>query len=310
MSQPSRGKPWRRLLGVAWILATAVAIAFVVADRWEDVQPALAALELSTLLVATALAVLGVGASSRIWHALLAGLGVTLPWRQSARIFFVGQLGKYLPGSLWPLLTQAEMGRSVGIARRVSAAAVVLFLWVHLVSAGLLAVLLFPAMTDAPAWVAVLALPLAGLLIPEPLNAAIAWILRLARREPLPATPQTGHVLRALGWAGVMWGLYGLHLVVLANAVHPGEVDWGFAVGVFAASWAAGFVVLVAPAGAGARELAFLALLTPQIGAGGAFAAVLVSRLLLTLADALWGFAALALRVPRGSSQSTSTSHQ
>jgi uncharacterized membrane protein YbhN (UPF0104 family) len=70
-------------------------------------------------------------------------------------------------------------------------------------------------------------------------------------------------------------------------------------VGAFAAAWVAGFVVLIAPAGAGAREAALLALL--PLAAGDALAVVVISRVLLTAADGLWGsVGALAVKRGRG----------
>ena len=66
------------------------------------------------------------------------------------------------------------------------------------------------------------------------------------------------------------------------------------AVGFFAAAWAAGFVVLIAPAGAGAREVALAGLLGSAVPDSTALAATLASRLALTLADVAWALLAAA----------------
>ena len=44
------------------------------------------------------------------WRVLLGDLGTRLPAAPASSIFFVGQLGKYLPGSVWTVVAQAEMG--------------------------------------------------------------------------------------------------------------------------------------------------------------------------------------------------------
>jgi hypothetical protein len=35
----------------------------------------------------------------------------------TARILFLGQLGKYLPGSVWPVLAQMELGKTYRVPR-------------------------------------------------------------------------------------------------------------------------------------------------------------------------------------------------
>ena len=49
-------------------------------------------------------------ANLQAWQVLLAGLGSPLRTTTAGRIFFIGQLGKYIPGSVWPILTQMELG--------------------------------------------------------------------------------------------------------------------------------------------------------------------------------------------------------
>ncbi len=44
------------------------------------------------------------------WRRVLADLGSPLHLAPAGGVFFVGQLGKYLPGSVWSIVAQAEMG--------------------------------------------------------------------------------------------------------------------------------------------------------------------------------------------------------
>jgi hypothetical protein len=57
------------------------------------------------------------------WRAVLADYGGRLPLAGGLRVFFLSQLGKYLPGSIWPAVAQMELGREYKVPRRVSAAA-------------------------------------------------------------------------------------------------------------------------------------------------------------------------------------------
>jgi hypothetical protein len=64
---------------------------------------------------------------------------------------------------------------------------------------------------------------------------------------------------------------------------------------VFAAGYVVGLLALFAPGGVGVRELVFVALLAPSLGAGGAVAVSVGSRLLLTITEAGSALAALLL---------------
>jgi uncharacterized membrane protein YbhN (UPF0104 family) len=235
---------------------------------------------------------------------MLAGVGEPLPVRISLRIFFIGQIGKYLPGAVWPAVTQAALAREHDVAPRATVAAVTLFLWVHLVTGTAVAVLILGVAGRLPL-VTLLALPvLAALLTPVVLGWSLQTLLRLARRRPLRRLPDGRHLVRACGWALAMWACYGVHLTLLSSAVED-PVNVFMTTGVFAAAWVVGFVLLIAPAGVGPREAAIVALLPLTAGSGLVIA--LVSRLIMTIADAAWA-AITALDVSRRSSASVSES--
>ena len=275
----------RRTIRSAWIVILVVALGLALRSRWSEVGDQLADLDVRLLVASAVIGLVGVGMSAGIWHAMLHGIGEPLPLAASLRIFFVGQIGKYVPGAVWPAVTQAALAREHGVAPRASVTAVTLFLWVHLVTAGALAIAVLAGAGDLPRW-SLAALPaLVALLAPPVLRATSTRVLRLARREPLRATPDGRHLAVACGWALAMWACYGLHLQALTAAVQQPVAPLR-AAGVFAASWFIGFVLLVAPAGVGLREAAMVALL--PLPAGAALLVALVSRLILTAADTVW----------------------
>ena len=273
-----------------WLIAVAVAFGLALWRQRFSVVDALADIEAWRIAAAAFTGLVGVGVSGQIWRSLMTGLGAPLAVGASVRIFFVGQLGKYLPGSVWPVLAQMELGRDHHVAPRTSAAAVALFLWVHLCTGAAVACVAVPLTTDIPA-VVVLGAPLAlALLTPFVLGRAIGIVLRLTRRPAPAQLPGAASVSAATGWALLMWLCYGLHLWLLAEGFGVGQgvlVNPLGMVGAFAAAWSLGFLFLIAPAGAGAREAVLLALL--PLASGSALAVVVVSRVLLTFADGVWG---------------------
>ncbi|MDT5034935.1 MAG: glycosyltransferase 2 family protein, partial [Micromonosporaceae bacterium] len=71
------------------------------------------------------------------------------------------------------------------------------------------------------------------------------------------------------------------------------------AVGGFAFAWSAGFLVVIAPAGAGVRDLLLIATQSPVLSVGPATAVTLVSRAAMTGGDLLLaGLAAITRRPP------------
>jgi glycosyltransferase 2 family protein len=240
----------------------------------------------------------GLAASMLAWRALLADLGSALPVAVAARIFFVGQLGKYIPGSLWPVLAQMEMGKEAGVPRQCSATAITLPMLIYLGTGLLLGGAALPfASTEAARyrWVVALAPALLLVLHPRLLNPVVRRLTALARR-PAPERELSGRgVLAAFGWSVVSWAAFGVQvqLLVLALGAPLGR-SFPLAVGGFALAWSAGFLVVVAPAGIGAREAVLVALLAPVLDRAEATAASLVARLLMTAGDVVLAGAAVA----------------
>ncbi len=52
------------------------------------------------------------------WKTLLRDLGSDLHLAPASGVYFVGQLGKYLPGSLWSVLVQADIASHLKVPRR------------------------------------------------------------------------------------------------------------------------------------------------------------------------------------------------
>lgn len=285
---------WRRAARFAWLAFALVGGAVALAARRDQVGDTLGQLSPGVVAGAGAACLAGVAASFALWRTVLAGLGSGLPLRAAARVFFVGQLGKFLPGSVWPVVAQVDLARDFAVPPRASAAAFALFMWVHLATGVGVGAVALAASGGLPGAAALVALPVALTLLPGVLRRVLSWVLRLLRRAPLDAMPGSGHLLAAVSWALVMWAAWGLHLHWLLGGAGQ-RVSLLHSTGVFAAAWSAGFVVVPAPAGIGVREAVLVALLAPSgATAGAALAIAAVSRLLLTLADLIWGVVGLA----------------
>jgi hypothetical protein len=278
-------------------------LGWALGSQWGAVRPSLGRLSAWSLAAALAAVLAGILATFLCWREVLAELGGRLHLAAGARVFFLGQLGKYLPGSLWPVMAQMELGRDYQVPERVSGAAVGVFLLVlvgtGLVVAGAAAPLLGPDAVGAYWWLLAV-LPLVLLAAAPPvLNRLLGLGLRLLRRPPLPRPLSGVAVLRAAGWALASWLAYGVQVWVLAGQLGAGgPFPLARATGAFAAAWCAGFLLVVVPAGAGVREAALVLLLGGVLPRPEATVVAVVSRLLFVLGDLGWG--AVALLVGRG----------
>lgn len=292
----------------------AARIAFVVAalvfgwvglrPHGEEIGRAMAAASAPRVALAGLLVLGGLALTGTVWRRILAGYGHHVPRRAADGVFFPGQLGKYIPGSVWSLGAQAEMARRLHVPARTTVSVGLVFLWVHVATAAVVAGLLAPSptATSSGAVVALRASAVAG----GAVAMAAPVLHRLGGRLARAAEPLD------LGWRGVggitalmgtVWALYGAALVAV---LPPGVVvDGGpgrlllVGVGAFAASYVAGVLVVVAPAGAGAREAALVALLAPTLGLPVAAAGALLVRVVHTVADVvIAGLAWVAARRP------------
>ncbi|WP_336207746.1 lysylphosphatidylglycerol synthase transmembrane domain-containing protein [Nonomuraea sp. LPB2021202275-12-8] len=285
-----RGTLVRRVVRIGFLLLALAFGGWAVASQWDAVVAGFAALSwpmLAGSLVAVVAALLG---AMLTWRTLLADLGSPLPLRPAAKVFFVGQLGKYIPGALWPVLAQMEMGRDLGVPRPRSAAAFFLMMPIQLAT-GLL-VALGTLGWDRFGWLLLLVPVLLVLLEPKVINGVIGFGLRRLKREPLERPLTRRGMLTALGWALLGWTCYGVHLFFIAP-----EMGLPFAVGAFALSWCLGILTFVVPAGAGVREVAMVAALGPVMDSGPAIAVALCSRIVIILGDLICaGLAGISAR--------------
>ena len=244
------------------------------------------------LVGALAMALLGVFMSSCSGAARLRVLGSPLPVRPAARLFFVTQMGKYLPGAVWPVLAQMRMGRDLGVPRQRMALAFLLTLGVATLVGILVGVAALPALLQAEGRVVLLGLlavpALLALLVPRVLNGLLDRALRMLRRPGLDAPLSGRDMARGVGWSLAFWLVYGGHVWLLA--VGLGADPWEalpVAIGGFAIAFSLGPLLVVLPAGAGVREAVLVVLLHSVLSTPEATAVALTSRGILMATDGL-----------------------
>lgn len=280
---------------------------YAIVVEWRGLGDALRQLNAPSIAGALGCVLLALGASMLEWRTVLGDLGSPLPKGPAARIFFLSQLGKYVPGSVWVAVGQMELAKARGVPRHRSAAAYIVVAILTVVSALVLAGVLLPFVAGGGLteyWWLFLVAPI-GLvvLMPPLLNTLLERVLRVTRASSHDVELTFGGVGRAWGWGLLGWFGFGGQIWLLATSLGaPAGEAFVVAVGGFALAWAAGFLAVFAPAGAGAREAALVLTLSPVLSTADAIVVALVSRLLMTVADL--GTAGAAVLIGRRSSSS------
>ncbi len=305
---PATPKPalWKSLLKAVVAALFIGGVVYAVVRQWSDVQPLLGELSWQALAVATVSVFVGIFATFLAWRAIMADLGYPLSASAGMRVFFVSQLGKYVPGKLWPILVQMRLGREYQIPVRASGAAALVFLLMVIGSGLVVAVPTLPLFGGRAWstywWTGLILVAAVVVALPPVLNRLIALGLRLTRREPLPRPMSARGIVVAAAWSVLAWFGYGFHVWALARDLGATNSLWLYVVatGGFAAAFCAGFLFPVAPAGAGAREAAMILLLGTALARPQVIVIAVISRLLFTVLDAVWaGIALLTVRLSR-----------
>lgn len=275
-------------IGLLVAAAGAVFVARAIADGYDRSRDAIAGAGVGWLLASFPVALVGmtlVGVPWRRSMRLLGArprLGDTLVW------YFLGQLGKYVPGTLWPIVGRAELARRDGVDRSAAYSSVVLTLGATYLAAVLVVIGFLPVAGDnglGEAWWVLFLLPIGvAVLHPAVLGAGKRVVERLVRRPVEVVIPAWRDSVALVAWHAPAWFFIGTATWLVARAIDP-TAGWAELMVPGVLSWVVGFVVVPAPGGLGVRELAFTtAAVTLDDGIGATVA--VVSRLVFMLVDA------------------------
>lgn len=265
-------------LGLVLVIACVAFVARRLADEWDAAEASIRNADAAWLLLSVILAALAMTSIAVGWRRVLAVLGAPVGVAASIAWYYVGEIGKYLPGTVWPLVGRAELARRGGVSRGVAYQSVGLsLLLLYLASAVVGGAVAEPLVVVPFVVLAVIVLhPGVG-------NAA----LRAARRITGASLDLTlpslrSSLLLAAGYVPT-WLLVGTATWAVARSLDA-SVGWAEVVPAAAASWLIGFVAVPVPGGVGVREAAFVAA-AGSLPVGVAPATAVVARLVFVAVD-------------------------
>jgi uncharacterized membrane protein YbhN (UPF0104 family) len=273
---------------------------YAVAVEWPGVHAALGRLRWGAAAGSVAAAMAGAGCMMLAWRALLADLGSPLPVATTARITFVSQLAKYVPGAIWSFAAHVELGWDYDVPRRRGAASVVTALAVTVAVGLAIAAAALPLASTAAArhylWALAVLPVMLVCLCPPVLGGLTDRALRVLRLPPLDRRLSWRGLAIGAGWTVLGWLLLGLQVwLLLADMTGRGAAVLVLAVGGYALACSLGLMLVIFPNGIGARELILIAALAPVLDRPAALALALLARAATTISDLAWGGIGLAI---------------
>ncbi|TWT29841.1 lysylphosphatidylglycerol synthase transmembrane domain-containing protein [Blastopirellula retiformator] len=284
--ESSPKKSWKSWLTLA---AKIVIFLVVVAGVWWNVSKAVqdmgahgesvGAIQWQWLVVAGAIYALASLPMASYWYFVLRALGQQPSYGMAVRAFFIGHLGKYVPGKAMVVVLRTSLIQGPHVEKTVAVVAVFIetltMIAVGAAYSGVILAVLFREQTILLAVAAALGLCAFVPTLP-PIFRKVIVLLRITRLNPRLEEHMHGlnYGLMGIGWVFyfIAWTLMGLSYLAAMRSI-PGAVAaapemWQtlpLLIASVALAMIAGFVSLL-PGGFGIRELILMQLTAPVFG--------------------------------------------
>jgi uncharacterized membrane protein YbhN (UPF0104 family) len=272
-------------------LLAAVAVGFVgraLVREWDQVRSSLEDASAAWIVLAAVLAGVGMTAIAVPWRRALRLLGADLDLGDVVARYYAGEIGKYVPGGIWPVVGRGELARRAGVAAVPAYSSVALSLAALYLAAMFFVVAGAPAMIgggDPGRYLWVLALLPVGVagLHHAVLERGRKLAERLLDRSVDVPIPQWRDSLALLAAYLPAWLAIGTATWAVARGLGQ-DAGWFDVAPAAVLSWIVGFVLVPVPGGVGVREAAFVA--ASGLDPGVAAAVAVVARVLFVVVDA------------------------
>ncbi len=281
------------------VVLAAAAVALLVRTGWSgwtELRDSNTSIRYGWLAVSVAFAGAAMTWIAYTWRSVMRVCGCELPTSTTIGTYYLGEIGKYVPGAIWPVVGRGEIARRQRSIRGQDAPrgqiyeSVILSL-MYLFLAGLLvSVAGVIGSRFAGGWSLLLLLiaPLGvGALHPKIAGWGLGVVRRLTKgRITAPHVPPFFISIRMILRYTPAW------VFIVASAWAAGRAI-GLSLGVFTLiaatclGWVSGFVFIPAPGGLGPREWVFTAVLGSQIRPGQAALFAVASRASFIVVDAV-----------------------
>jgi uncharacterized membrane protein YbhN (UPF0104 family) len=237
------------------------------------------------------LVALGIMLLRRTWSRVLSGFGYELSRQDASKVFYIGQLGKYLPGSMWSIAAQATLARKYNIPVRTTAAVGLLLVYLLLISSfALLGFLSAIQKFSIVQELVFLPLLLLAISVVGAHPRILSTIAKLLAGSPFSFEKPWSAIAQLHTSLLLVWTLFGLSIFLLVPIHDANQIldSLGVSIFYFSLAFVSGILLPFAPAGIGVREGILIAGLSLEFGIDVAVSTALLARFIHTVADLLF----------------------
>jgi uncharacterized membrane protein YbhN (UPF0104 family) len=263
-------------------------------DHWNQVKGTSFTFEAYPLILSTLIFAFSYFIQIWAWYLITVKLGIALSILDTLKSWFYSQLGKYLPGKVWLLLSRFYFYESKGKSRK--AISIALYFETATVIGAAYLIFLAALIFHSEKW------PLSSwrqsgwlfpflllgfvFLHPRVLQKILNWVLIRFKREPLSLTISYSDILWILLVCIISWVVGGVGFYLFVDSVYPVAPQYIlFLTGALAISSTLGLIALFAPSGLGVREGALVYLLSFMMATPVAVIISILTRIWMTLVE-------------------------
>lgn len=214
-----------------------------------------------------------------------------IKFRDYSPIYFLSQLGRYIPGKIWLIVGKVELLKKKGFDRPWTTFVTFLEMALMLVGAGIIVLiglvnLQLHYLQYLGFWIYLSFLPVVLFLIYIP-NFYSVFQKIITRFSPggfdkTPYPYRKFEMQIIVFYYALVWLLMGSGFTLLVKSVFPGDYSYLYLSTVFTVSWIIGFISLLSPSGIGVRESIMILLLSEIMPITEASIIAIISRIWFT----------------------------
>jgi hypothetical protein len=302
---------WTRYRTIILRALAIVVVGYAAVYLWRQWQSASreqlhVAIDVPALLIASLIVLSTYVLLIETWRRVLAVYGRSISFADAAHVWFVSNLGKYVPGKIWQVTAMTTMTSTLGV-RVVDAGSAAAVITVVNIIAGFAIVLAVGSRLLRSLGAGYERATILGTVILAAALIAAPWTVRLVSRaasralgRELSLVAPSKATWTSLVGCTISWLAYGLAFQFFVRGV-IGRADgpWTAYLAAYTLSYLVGYLTLFAPGGIGAREIVLASALQTLNLATPPEAAVItvLSRLWLTVLEIVPGLLFLPRRL-------------
>jgi hypothetical protein len=227
-----------------------------------------------------------------VWGRVLHSVGCEVSFRAAWDIYFIGNLGRYVPGKIWSIAGTAVMAERRGICP-VTAGTASVFAQAYSITSSFVFFCVFLILRQFELsgvrfeWIAFGLVAFAIVfMVPSNMERAVNLILSLLGRETVSLGLTAGKAARIVWWYFLSWLMFGAAFWLFVAAVTGNRTfNPFFLAGAYAVAYVLGFFAFFVPGGLGVREGLLSVLLKTVMPQGVSLLIAFLLRLLVTIIE-------------------------